>query len=283
MSPEKRHFLVVASASRGARFFVKDALRRGHDVTALCRAPDDAAALQRMNALLAETKLTKGGDSDAERPGVLKASSKNVTDDSTYQEVLAADPTIDALCCFVGVTSHRDMMNSSLKLYARTMTAMVNGMRQSRWVETFYHGSVGSTGLPGSSTVGWPQNYNLLFKFYCFVLVPMLYPVYRDVTDSENILAHAGSEGLKFIIFRPAMLTDGPAQRRVGFSFNNTSMDEGDLPLRHADVSIAREDVAEQILHVATLSPSERSMWHGAGVYMVTMKDTYRGSFVHRP
>ena len=44
----KRHFLVIASASRGARFFVKKAIQRGHRVTALCRARDDAAALERM-------------------------------------------------------------------------------------------------------------------------------------------------------------------------------------------------------------------------------------------
>ena len=48
----RHHFLVITAASRGAQFFVKKALQQGHSVTALCRAVDDAGALDRMQALL---------------------------------------------------------------------------------------------------------------------------------------------------------------------------------------------------------------------------------------
>ena len=57
----RQHFLVIAAASRGARFFIKKALQQGHSVTALCRAADDHAALKRMEALLADTQLAEGG------------------------------------------------------------------------------------------------------------------------------------------------------------------------------------------------------------------------------
>ena len=61
MNQKKRHFLVVAAASRGARFFVKKALSQGHDVTAICRADDDQGALDRVTGLIQERNLTAGG------------------------------------------------------------------------------------------------------------------------------------------------------------------------------------------------------------------------------
>ena len=56
----KHHFLVVAAAARGARFFIKKALRQGHDVTALCRAADDQAAHERMTRLLQSSGQLSG-------------------------------------------------------------------------------------------------------------------------------------------------------------------------------------------------------------------------------
>ena len=276
----KRHFLVVAAASRGARIFVKRALQQGHDVTALCRAKDDEDALKRMQSLVKETKLTAGGPPVSAQEGTLRASSRDITNPITFRDMLDGDPSIDALCCFVGVTSVKQMMSRSFKLYLRTVTAMTNGMRESRWVETFYHRSVGAAGVPGTSRMGWPQNYNLLFKFYSFVLVPIFFPVYQDVVNSENVLGAAAKEGLKFVIFRPGALNDKAAERHVGCSFDETSLDEGPVELRHADVSISREDVAEQILRVASAAEHEREKWHGHGVYMVNMMPDYRGEMI---
>ena len=68
----KRHFLVVAASSRGARFFVKKALQQGHAVTAICRAEDEAAALARMAGLLVEATLTEGGVAPSETPSQAK-------------------------------------------------------------------------------------------------------------------------------------------------------------------------------------------------------------------
>ena len=91
---EKRHFLVVAASARGARFFVKNALLQGHSITALCRAADAAAALARMEELLAGTTLTEGGLTPAGTPGKLTASNSNI-----FKRLLTKDPSIDALCC----------------------------------------------------------------------------------------------------------------------------------------------------------------------------------------
>ena len=49
-------------------------------------------------------------------------------------------------------------------------------------------------------------------------------------------------------------------------------MDDGALPLRDAKMTISREDVAEEILRVATLPEQERVRWFGHGVYLVDMK-----------
>ena len=88
--------------SFNTRFFVKNALLQGHNVTALCRAADDAAALARMEELLAGTMLTEGGITPAGTPGKLTASNSNIFKAETFKKLLTEDPSIDALCCFVG-------------------------------------------------------------------------------------------------------------------------------------------------------------------------------------
>ena len=57
------------------------------------------------------------------------------------------NPSIDSVCCFVGVVGVRRMMSQSERLYTRTIGALIEGMRASRWVEFFYHGSSGLEGL----------------------------------------------------------------------------------------------------------------------------------------
>ena len=84
------------------RFFVKNALLQGHSVTALCRAADNAAALARMEDLLAGTTLTEGGLMPTGTPGKLTASNSNIFKAETFKRLLTEDPSIDALCCFVG-------------------------------------------------------------------------------------------------------------------------------------------------------------------------------------
>ena len=148
----KHHFLVIAAASRGARLFTKKALRQGHSVTALCRAVDDKAALERMEKILAETSLTVGEVAEAHVPGGLQASCLNILEAQTYEHILTSHASIDRVCCFVGVTGMRQMMSRSVRLYTQTIRALIEGMRASRWVEFFYHGSSGLEGPPGEST-----------------------------------------------------------------------------------------------------------------------------------
>ena len=266
----KRHFLVVAAASRGARFFVKKALRQGHDVTALCRAYDDTAALKRMTDLLENTILTPDEYIPHPIPGKLIAKNSNILHPETYTKLLKEEPSIDSICCFVGVTSVKDMLSTDNKLYTDTIQAIVDGQRSSRWVETIYHGSVGTEGIPGQSKVKWPANYPYLAN-----IIPRIFPIYSNVTNSESILAKAKQEGLKFIIFRPAALKDTPAKRKYGYSFDTTELKKKDLPLKYAKISIGREDTAEEILRVATLPENERAKWHGRGVYLVDMKNRF--------
>lgn len=270
MNNQKRHFLVIAAASRGARFFIKNALMQGHDVTAMCRAQSDQDALGRMSKILTETKLTAGNMTLAKNKGVLKATNISILRAESYKTILTNDSSINAICCFVGVTKVSDMLNSQYSIYTDTIGAVVEGMKQSRWVETFYHGSVGTEGLPGASVTAWPANYNVIAN-----ILPVIFPVYRNVTESEAILAQAATEGLEFVIFRPAALKDSPAKRHYGYSFDTTGLDKADLPLKHAKISISREDVAEEILRVTTLPELERKEWHGHGVYLVDMKKSY--------
>jgi hypothetical protein len=269
---EKHHFLVVAASSRGARYFVKQALRQGHAVTAMCRAVDDAAALGRMEGLLAETTLTEGGVKPAETPGKLAACNSSILQAKTFKTLLTEDHSINALCCFVGVSGWREMFNRECKLYTQTIGAMVEGMRQSRWVETFYHGSSGSEGVPGEHHGEWPAN----FQPRCLYRLALRLPAFQDYIASEGRLAEARPQGCQFIIFRPAYLTTKPAKRSFGRSRDTTGMDKSELPLRRTKMEISREDVAEEMLRVATLPAGERAGWHGHGVYLADMKDGVR-------
>lgn len=264
----QRHFLVIAAASRGARFFIRKALRQGHDVTALCRAADAEAALARMNRLLGETVLAKGGVEAAQRVGVLRASNMNILEAKTYSALLSDDPSIDRVCCFVGVTTLRQMMSRQTQLYTQTISAVVDGMRRSRWVEFFYHGSSGVEGIPGNTVQLLPEN----FRPRWLLNLGLRLPAAQDCFESESILAASRAEGMKFVVFRPAWLTTAPAKRAYGYCFDTTGMDNEDLPLRETKTTISREDVAEEILRVATLLDEERAGWHGHGVYLVDMK-----------
>ena len=260
-----QHFLVIAAASRGARFFIKKALQQGHSVTALCRETDDSAALKRIEELVAQTPLTAGGLPSVAKPGTLRASSKDILDAETYRLLLNGDPSITRICCFVGVTSVRQMMRRDHKLYTRTITALIDGMRQSRWVEFYYHGSSGVEGLPGQSKPQLPEN----FRPRWLMNLGLKIPAAQDCFDSESLLADAATSGMKFAVFRPAWLTTAPAKRSYGYCFDTTSMDNEMLPLTHAKTSISREDVAEEILRVAILPDAERTRWFGHGIYLV--------------
>ena len=264
----RQHFLVIAAASRGARFFIKKALEQGHSVTALCRAGDDHAALRRMEELLCETTLTEGGISAVDVHGTLHASRQNILDSKTYRSLLTEDPSIDRICCFVGVTGLRQMMSRKENLYTQTIGALVEGMRESRWVEFFYHGSSGSEGIPGQNKSQLPDN----FRPRWLLNLGLKIPAAQDCFDSETLLAQAATSGLKFVVFRPAWLTNEPAKRTYGYCFDTTGLDNEILPLRDAKTTISREDVAEEILRVATLPDEERACWFGHGVYLVDMK-----------
>ncbi|MDC0255865.1 hypothetical protein OAK75_13270 [Bacteriovoracales bacterium] len=49
-------------------------------------------------------------------------------------------------------------------------------------------------------------------------------------------------------------------------------MNNDELPLCNTKITISREDVAEEILRVETLSDKVRVQWHGHGVYLVDFK-----------
>ena len=97
-------------------------------------------------------------------------------------------------------------------------------------------------------------------------------PATQNYFKSEHILADAKKEGLKFILFRPAFLVSSRAKRNYGYCFDTTSFNNSELPLKNTKMSISREDVAEEILHVATLSETNRNKYHGHGIYLVDLK-----------
>jgi len=264
-----RHFLVIAASSRGGRLFTKMALRAGHDVTALCRAASHEAATERMHRLLESAELTPGGPEPLHPPGRLTARNSNILDPATYRALLDEDPTIDAIVCFVGPTRLKDMMSRRYSIYTDTIGAMLEGMEQSRTVEVLYHSSVGTEGVPRDANVGWPSAYPFLAR-----LVPSFLPVFKNVTASERMLGRSGIEGLEFIVFRPSTLTDDAAVRRTGYALDHSSSNPPTLPTASATTSISREDVAEEILRVASLPRDTRSTYHGHAVYLTSLSSS---------
>jgi len=270
LNQNKRHFLVVAAASRGARFFIKKALRQGHNVTGLCRGDSDTDALERIKSLLKETELTPDGFHANDKVGKLKAKNSNILDAQTYKAILNENPTINAIVCFVGAPATiKGQYSHKPQLYTKTYWAMTEGMKISRWVETFVHGSSGSEGIPGQHKfIKLPANYKLKWLLEKIGKTPAA----QNYFESEYILADAKEDGLKFILFRPAFLTSGIAKRNYGFCFDSTESNNKELPLEKTKMSISREDVAEEILRVATLPEIERKKHHGHGIYIVDMK-----------
>lgn len=270
LNQNKRHFLVIAAAARGARFFIKKALEQGHNVTGLCRADSDTGALSRLEKLLKETELTPKDGQSIVVVGKLKAKNSNILDAQTYKTILDENPTIDAIVCFVGApTTLKGQYSRKLQLYTKTYSAMTDGMKISRWVETFVHGSSGSEGIPGQHKyLKLPANYKLKWLLEKIGKTPAA----KNYFESEHILANAKEDGLKFILFRPAFLTSGIAKRNIGFCFDSTELNNKELPLEKTKMSISREDVAEEILRVATLPEIERKKYHGHGIYLVDMK-----------
>lgn len=276
MSLNKKHFLVVAAASRGARLFIKKALQEGHDVTAICRAESESAALVRMNRLLHETTLIANPvcNSQIKEPmqsGILTATNRSILSEQTYVTLLQNDISINAVCCFVGLTRLTDMLDKQNKLYSQTIKAVISGMQSSRLVEFYYHGSSGTEGVPGKSFAKIPDNFKPKWLLNIFNNMPIV----QDYRESERLLAEAADYGMRFIIFRPAFLTSGPAKRRYRYCFDTTECDNPMLPLRHSTMAISREDVAEEILRVALLPDSDRQKWFGHGVYLANMKASF--------
>jgi len=270
LNQKKRHFLVIAAAARGARFFIKKALKQGYNITGLCRADSDTEALKRLKKLLKETALTPDGRHSNDTVGKLQAKSSNILDAQTYKTILEENPTIDAIVCFVGApTTIKGQYSRKLQLYTKTYGAMTEGMKISRWVETFVHGSSGSEGIPGQHKfLKLPANFKLKWLLEKFGKTPAA----QNYFESEHILADAKEDGLKFILFRPAFLTSGIAKRNFGFCFDSTELNNKELPLEKTKMSISREDVAEEILRVATLPKIERKKYYGHGIYIVDMK-----------
>ena len=262
-----RHFLVVASSSRVARLFIKKALRNGHDVTAICRESDDKAALMRMEKLLSESTITPAETEINGSCGVLKAISRNILDPSTYSTILKQEPTIDSIFSFVGPSRLRDAMSSSYSIYTNTIKAIINGTAKNRSVEIYYHSSVGVMGIPAKARLELPANYTLIQKIGIHLV-----PVFRNVVESEKFLGESFNKDLKYIVFRPATLTNRKASRNIGYSFNETSYKNEMLPLSKAKTTISREDVAEEILRVAELSQEAREKYFSNAIYLAEMK-----------
>ena len=203
---------------------------QGHSVTALCRAEEDRVALKRIEACLADTVLLNGSIPPVYIQGTLHAGSRNILYSETYRSLFDEHSSSNRVCCFVGVTSVRQMMRRDEKLYNRTIQALVHGMRKSRWVEFFYHGSSGSEGLPGQNIPQLSAN----FRPEWILNWGLKIPAAQDCFASEMLLVEAKLSGLKFVVFRPAWLTTAPAKRSYGYCFDTTAMDDGGLPLRGA-------------------------------------------------
>ena len=74
---------------------------------------------------------------------------------------------------------------------------MTNGMKISRWVETFVHGSSGSEGIPiQNKYLKLPENYKLKWLLEKIGKTSTA----KNYFESEHILADAKEDDLKFIL-----------------------------------------------------------------------------------
>jgi nucleoside-diphosphate-sugar epimerase len=262
-----KHFLVVGGTSRVARYFIKKALLSGYNVTTLCRASDDIAATIRMQEILTKTKLTPNNTTkliNSIRPGQLTALSHDVTKENTYIRLFSANPTINAIFSFIGPNKNT-LFNFKIDLYTSTVSAIISGIKKSRSIEFYYHSSVGTEGIPGECKTKLPAHYS---KFENFMF-SKIYPVFKNVTESENILGKSKKDGIKFVVFRPDALTDSAAKRKFIFTFDNVKFNKPDFDLNKASKFISREDVAEEILRVVDLPLESRQKYFGHAVYLV--------------
>ena len=259
----KRHFLIVAAASRGARLFVNKALAQGHNVTALCRAGDHDTALQRMESLLANSDLTEGGAPRSTEAGQLKAHDCDILKPGTYRLLLDQDPSIDSIACFVGPSKITEMINPFNSTYTDTITAILQGMQKSRGVEVLYHSSVGVGGAPNAAYNYWPANFPALSS-----LVHIILPVFQNLKDSERLFESAEFQHRDYIVFRPSTLKDTPA---IGgtISLSNLSRETPHkAELSAAETIISREDVADEMLRIALLPKDVRCTLYGKSLYL---------------
>lgn len=264
---ERKHFLVIGAASRGARYFIKKALLAGHDITALCRASDNESALKRIEENMATTVLSPIKDApkaDETKSGNLKVFSYDIQKEETYIKLLNEYPEINVIVSFVGPTKNT-LFNFKLNIYTSTITALVAGMRKSRFVEFYYHSSVGNEGIPGKSKTRLPAHYSWIQN----ALFSIVVPVFKNLTKSENFLATITPEGLNFVVFRPDALTDVMAKRNFLYTFDRAEYGKKDFDLRDASKFISREDVAEEILRVTTLPLDLRKVYFGHAIYLV--------------
>lgn len=264
----KRHFLVIGGTSRVARFFIKKALYEGHDVSALCRAESDASALERIQNNFLTTSLTpQHHKMEQTKPvmGELKAYAYDMHDPENYKKILLNNPSIDAVVSFIG-PSEKTLFNFKINLYTSMIQALIKGMGQSRQVEFHYHSSVGNEGVPGHSKTKLPAHYS----FFINMVFSLIYPIFKNLTKSENYLAKYGK--MNFVIYRPDALTDAKAKRNFLSTFDHAQYGKNDFDMDKASKFISREDVAEEILRIATLPQDKRNVYFGHGVYLVDRK-----------
>ncbi|NQY98818.1 MAG: NAD(P)H-binding protein [Henriciella sp.] len=236
-------------------------------MTALCRATDDDGALTRMREVLDETEITDPPRPPSDGPGKLKASNRNILEANTYADLLAADETIDGLCCFVGTTSSRQAMSPFTRLYTDTIRAILDGMAESRPVEVLYHSSVGAGGEPANAYVYWPDNYPSMSWAIAWIA-----PVFRNVARSERLFEEQNQPHTDYITFRPGSLKDHSAEGNYHVLVDLSKKCPFKAELSEMKTSIGREDVANEMLRVATLPEQDRKALYGSSLYLADRK-----------
>ncbi|MEM9841128.1 MAG: hypothetical protein AAF767_00710, partial [Pseudomonadota bacterium] len=199
--------------------------------------------------------------------GTLKASNRNILEASTYADLLVADATIDGLCCFVGTTSSRQAMSPFTRLYTDTIRAILDGMTESRAVEVLYHSSVGAGGAPANAYVYWPDNYPSISWAIAWVA-----PVFRNVARSERLFEQHETPHTDYITFRPGSLKDHSAESNYEVLVDLSKKRPFKAELSDMKTSIGREDVANEMLRVATLPAEDRKTLYGKSLYLADRK-----------
>ncbi|MEO1360188.1 MAG: hypothetical protein AAFU81_07600, partial [Pseudomonadota bacterium] len=97
-------------------------------------------------------------------------------------------------------------------------------------------------------------------------------PVFRNVARSERLFEKHDKPHTEYITFRPGSLKDHGAESNYEVLVDLSKKRPFKAELSEMKISIGREDVANEMLRVATLALDDRKALYGRSLYLADRK-----------